>query len=503
VGDCYEAFALYSFGQYLIACLGGDEMAVEKLAQRGAGGTKEPLLDKETGTEEIVHPFPVRFITHNWTLGRSFYDSAKFGIVQYIIIKVSCSWAAFILNLFDVYGEGEFDFSKGYPYVTLAQNFSQMWALYCLVQFYYATKHELHEINPLAKFLCFKAVVFVTWWQGVVIALLFATGVAQKWIPGHPSATKLDMLQSNLQDFIICVEMAIAAVAHIYVYPATPYRREADRNLNTIDSVADELEEDIEVAATSVKDSVKDVILGGGEDIVEDVKLTVTQAIEPVESGISNANETFQDNITKMTDKFQDNVQKLNENFQEKVEKWGGRKSEEIKKDGEYLVEHDNSEDDEIVQSEEHIRVEHDASDDEQPSDEPGVLKKEVSGTITAKSANESGREEETSFRQQKEVTDDSEKKESTSQTTEKDEQGRLKKDESVDVREKYRFNSKGDVARKDLIAHLVEKDGEGQVLKDEISEEQEERDENGNLVKRVKRDGEDDEIEDNEQDTR
>lgn len=59
-------------------------MAVEKLAQRGAGGTKEPLLDKETGTEEIVHPFPVRIITHNWTLGRSFYDSAKFGIVQYV-----------------------------------------------------------------------------------------------------------------------------------------------------------------------------------------------------------------------------------------------------------------------------------------------------------------------------------------------------------------------------------------------------------------------------------
>lgn len=82
-----------------------------------------------------------------------------------------------------------------------------MWALYCLVQFYYVTKHELHEINPLAKFLCFKAVVFVTWWQGVVIALLFATGVAQKWIPGHPSARKLDMLQTNLQDFIICIEV--------------------------------------------------------------------------------------------------------------------------------------------------------------------------------------------------------------------------------------------------------------------------------------------------------
>jgi hypothetical protein len=82
-----------------------------------------------------------------------------------------------------------------------------MWALYCLIQFYYVTKHDLHKINPLAKFLCFKAVVFVTWWQGVIIALLFATGVAQKWLPGHPSEKQTDMLQTNLQDFIICIEV--------------------------------------------------------------------------------------------------------------------------------------------------------------------------------------------------------------------------------------------------------------------------------------------------------
>lgn len=61
--------------------------------------------------------------------------------------------------------------------------------------------------------------------------------------------------------------MAIAAVAHIYVYPAVPYRRESSKNLNKLDSVASELEEDIEVAATSLKESVKDVAVGGGEHV--------------------------------------------------------------------------------------------------------------------------------------------------------------------------------------------------------------------------------------------
>lgn len=66
---------------------------------------------------------------------------------------------------------------------------------------------------------------------------------------------------------LLLVQMAIAAVAHIYVYPASPYRKENNRNLNAIDSVASELEEDIEVAATSVKESVKDVVMGGGENV--------------------------------------------------------------------------------------------------------------------------------------------------------------------------------------------------------------------------------------------
>lgn len=84
-------------------------------------------------------------------------------------------------------------------------NFSQSWALYCLVQFYTVTKDELAHINPLAKFLMFKSIVFLTWWQGVAIALFFSLGLFKS-----PVAQALQV-QSNVQDFIICIEVGYFA----------------------------------------------------------------------------------------------------------------------------------------------------------------------------------------------------------------------------------------------------------------------------------------------------
>ncbi|GFH23709.1 uncharacterized protein HaLaN_21364, partial [Haematococcus lacustris] len=90
------------------------------------------------------------------------------------------------------------------------------WALYCLAQLYWVCHKELAPIRPLSKFLCIKAVVFLTFWQGVLLAILVSGGVIT-----DESWSTYDQLgvASGIQDFLICIEMFVAALAHAYAFP--------------------------------------------------------------------------------------------------------------------------------------------------------------------------------------------------------------------------------------------------------------------------------------------
>jgi Organic solute transporter Ostalpha len=76
----------------------------------------------------------------HWT--SPFFVKCKFGVIQYVLLKLVCSLAIFVLEKFEVYNEGNFTYKGGYLYVCILTNLSQCWALYCLIFFYYATKNE-------------------------------------------------------------------------------------------------------------------------------------------------------------------------------------------------------------------------------------------------------------------------------------------------------------------------------------------------------------------------
>ena len=83
--DCYESFAMYCFGRYLVACLGGDERTVQFMERQARLSVKAPLLQLSSSDKAIVnHPFPLNYFLKPWKLGRAFYQIVKFGIVQYV-----------------------------------------------------------------------------------------------------------------------------------------------------------------------------------------------------------------------------------------------------------------------------------------------------------------------------------------------------------------------------------------------------------------------------------
>jgi hypothetical protein len=82
------------------------------------------------------------------------------------------------------------------------------------VLIYQALKLELAPMKPLAKFICVKSVVFFSWYQSFFLGLAVHFG----WVPakdekGHDYAL-------ILQNFLICIEMFLAALVHHHVFPS-------------------------------------------------------------------------------------------------------------------------------------------------------------------------------------------------------------------------------------------------------------------------------------------
>ncbi|KVI03421.1 Organic solute transporter Ost-alpha, partial [Cynara cardunculus var. scolymus] len=90
--DCYEAFAMYCFGRYLIACL-GIMFVIEVIKcsffflqggekREGRAGVKSPLLEQSSEKGTINHIFPMNLLKflEPWQLGQRVYQIMKAGI---------------------------------------------------------------------------------------------------------------------------------------------------------------------------------------------------------------------------------------------------------------------------------------------------------------------------------------------------------------------------------------------------------------------------------------
>lgn len=141
---CYESYVIYSFLYFLINVFGDEQKLVTLL--------------REKPPERGHHPLPLRWFISSWNMGYDFFHNCKIGVLQYVVIQALLALVIVILEGFHKYDEGSFRVDRGYLYICCIASASQMWALYSLAIFYFATKEELKPWHPVGKFACVKLV---------------------------------------------------------------------------------------------------------------------------------------------------------------------------------------------------------------------------------------------------------------------------------------------------------------------------------------------------------
>ena len=202
--DCYEGYVIYLFLGLMISFLG-----------ESTGGDLDEVMSDMT---QVSHTFPFNYCYAPIPIDGAFIIRCKRGTMQFVILKPFLTIVAAILESYDAYGQGTMDLSKGYVYISFLQNLSITYAFYVLVLFYLAFKVKLKPYHPVPKFLCVKAVLFLSFWQSVVLA-----GLAYLDIVKSAGSWSVDNVSTGIQNMLICIEMFIAAIAHCYAFSHVPY----------------------------------------------------------------------------------------------------------------------------------------------------------------------------------------------------------------------------------------------------------------------------------------
>ncbi|KAL4636346.1 hypothetical protein ACB092_03G000500 [Castanea dentata] len=194
--EVYEAWVIYNFLSLCLGWVGGPGAVVLSLS----GRVLKPSWYLMTCCFPPI-PLDGRFIRR-----------CKQGCLQFVILKPILVAVTLILYAKGKYEDGNFSPNQSYLYLTIIYTISYTMALYALALFYLACKDLLQPFNPVPKFILIKSVVFLTYWQGVLVFLAAKSG----FIKDAEEA-------AEFQNFIICVEMLIAAVGHLYAFPYKEY----------------------------------------------------------------------------------------------------------------------------------------------------------------------------------------------------------------------------------------------------------------------------------------
>ncbi|KAG8628933.1 hypothetical protein KVT40_002798 [Elsinoe batatas] len=213
--DCYEAFAIASF--FTLMC---HYIAPDLHEQKEYFRQLRPVnwfwsvfgLQKCTGGKDRG---PLRIPRS----GLTWFNVIWVSVFQYCLIRVLFTIVSVVTQYFDRFCAESLSPEFAHIWVMVFEASSVTVAMFCLIQFYIQLKDDLAPHRPFLKVLCIKLVIFFSFWQTLVISFL-SSGSG----PLQPT-NKLAYpdIKIGIPSTLLCIEMAIFAVMHLFAFSWKPY----------------------------------------------------------------------------------------------------------------------------------------------------------------------------------------------------------------------------------------------------------------------------------------
>lgn len=206
VREIYEAFVIYTFFSLLTDMLGGEKSIVIMTSGRPPV-TQIGFMRYFLRALDILDPHT--------------FLAIKRGILQYVWLKPLICFGVLFLELLGWYDVNDLGIKSLYLWFTIVYNFSVSLSLYCLAIFWKVLWTDLKPFNPVGKFLCVKLIIFASYWQGVLLAILNFTGV----LPGNSSQDEngAPNIGVSIQNALLCVELIAFAFGHWFSFSYRPF----------------------------------------------------------------------------------------------------------------------------------------------------------------------------------------------------------------------------------------------------------------------------------------
>eukprot|EP00446_Apocalathium_sp_SHHI-4_P062719 CAMPEP_0177432434 /NCGR_PEP_ID=MMETSP0368-20130122/76691_1 /TAXON_ID=447022 ORGANISM="Scrippsiella hangoei-like, Strain SHHI-4" /NCGR_SAMPLE_ID=MMETSP0368 /ASSEMBLY_ACC=CAM_ASM_000363 /LENGTH=533 /DNA_ID=CAMNT_0018903101 /DNA_START=28 /DNA_END=1631 /DNA_ORIENTATION=+ len=235
--EIWEAVVIFSFLQYVLLCVGGPAAVSARQGAAPHGTVGHDLVhdpaDQQLGDHSkpihLQQLWPFKYCFPAWRSADQMQRWCVRVTLLYMFVTVTFS----IIGFFTSLTGAEKLTSKVILIGGLVLMGAQSLAMTGMATFCHTFLGELKPMRPLAKFLTVKGVVFLSFWQSLIIKAAVYFGAMDAYVDQSGMWNSAEQLNGGMQNFLICVEMNLAAIGFVLFFQAKDYDT-ALENLNVV-----------------------------------------------------------------------------------------------------------------------------------------------------------------------------------------------------------------------------------------------------------------------------